>query len=1086
MVVYAPPGKEGPDKGKCEMTQRISAFAGLFVFWCIGVTSPLAGQGNSSLSGSVSDSTGAVVVKAKVELLRLDTGSVREIQSNESGAYVFAGVLPGTYRLTVKADGFASKTINGLVLPVATQVTQNVQLELGSVTEVVEVVADSQQINTVDATIGNAIGGQAIIELPSFARNVAGLLALQPGVNVFGNVNGGKSDQANVTLDGVDVNDQMDRSAFTSVLRVTLDSVQEFRTTTTNANADQGRSSGAQVALVTRSGTNDLHGAAYWYHRNTIHAANDWFNNRSGVKRPALLINIPGARVGGAIKKDKLFYFLNWEQRQDRSAANISRVVPSLGIRQGNVRYPIRGGGTGTLTPADIRTIDPRGIGVNTEVLRLFQSYPAPNDDTLGDGLNYVGFRFSAPLALRNNTYIARLDYNLSSKHMIFVRGQLQNDRSISAPQFPGEVPNSANLKNGKGIAIGYNASLLPSLFSTFRYGLTRNSYESSGIQTAPAVTFRGLDPRYGLTLGIARTIPVHQISEDLAWNKGRHDVRFGGVMRWISNRSNNYGRSFHDGIVNPGWMAGVGENLAPANYAGGSLAYTNAMVGVLGLVTQVNARWNYDIDGNVLGVGTPVARNFKNEEYEMYAMDTWKLSRTLTMTGGLRWSLMPPLYEAGGNQISTNIPLGDWFDLRGGLGDKGQPSSAAPLITFLKHNAQGGRPLYPYHKNLVAPRLAIAWSPNKSTGLLAKMLGGPGKSSIRAGWGMYYDIIGQPLARTYDNTAFGFATLLRNPSGQQNANNAPRFTGMYQVPSSLLRPAPRGGFPQTFPSGGAAITNTVDDSLKMPYTMNMNLSVSREFGNDWIIQGSYVGRQSRRSLINRDLAMPLNLTDPKSGQTYFEAATLMTRLVRQGVTVANVPRIPFFENFYSKAATATLSPTQRAYSAFRAYPNDTTTALEDIDNFCDPVCSDLGRFAFYSPQFGALSAWSSVAGGNYHAMQWSLRKRISRGLMADFNYTWSKSQDLASTEENGGSFAGFLMNSWNPSQRRGLSDYDQRHIWNANWLYELPFGKSKKFLADANRGLDAVVGGWQWSGTWTQSTELPVSVGNIFAFPSN
>jgi hypothetical protein len=1054
---------------------------------------PALGQQLSTLNGTVTDPTGSVVVGATIRLESVTRGIlVREETTGNEGRYVFPQIQPDTYKISAKSAGFNDVIVNNVVVLVNTPATVDIRFEkIGAVAETISVSAESVQVNTTDASIGNAIGSMPIIQLPSFARNVAGLLALQPGVNIFGNVNGGKSDQANVTLDGIDVNDQMERSAFTSVLRVTLDSVQEFRTTTTNANSDQGRSSGAQVSLVTKSGTNEIHGSAYWYHRNTAHAANDFFNNLSGVKRPKLLINIPGAAVGGAIKKNKLFYFLNWEQRNDRSEFNASRTVPSEKLRQGIVQYRNRAGALTEIGPQAIRTqIDPGGIGPNQAVLQLFNSYPVPNDFTLGDGLNFQGFRFVAPLLLRWNTYTSRFDYQLNSRHTLFARGQLQNDRSTGAPQFPGEQPNNAFLTNSKGIAIGHNMVITNSLVSTFRYGITRLSRETTGIQTASAVSFRNLSDRFGLTTGISRQIPLHQFSEDMSWTKRNHAFQFGGIVRLISNQSRNFGRSFHAASTNVSWLRGTGSDLQPADLAPADrTAYNDAMMALLGIVSQGTARWNYNIDGSVLPVGAPISRNFKNEEYEMYFMDSWRMKRNLTVTYGLRWSLMPPIHEANGVQISTNIPLGDWFNTRGALGDQGKSQEEAGRIIFLRRDDPKARPIYPFHKGNVAPRVAFAYSPTADSGIGRFLFGGAGKSVIRAGWGMYYDLIGQPLARTYDVTAFGFASNLVNQSGQLTSAAAPRFTGVFSVPSALIRAALPGGFPVQFPSSGTgsfAITNSIDDTLKMPYTMNMNLSIGREFGNGWFIQGSYVGRQSRRSLANRDLAMPTNMTDPASGQTYFEAATILARQVNARVPIAQVQPLPFFENFFGNLRNARQTATQAVYEVAQFYPNDFTSALADLDQFCDPACGRLGKNMMMNPQFSALSAWSSIAGGNYHSMQWTLRKRFSEGLVLDFNYTYAKSQDLGSANENGGSFSGFLVNSWNPSQRRGVSDFDQRHIWNMFFVYELPFGRGKRFGDGMNRLLDAAVGGWQLSGVWTQSTERPWAVGNGRNWPTN
>ncbi|MBL8176641.1 MAG: carboxypeptidase regulatory-like domain-containing protein [Bryobacterales bacterium] len=1064
----------------------------LKILLLLSLPATLTAQQLSQVSGTVTDPSGAIVIGAKIRLESLSKGIlVRETITEETGRYLFAQILPDRYKITASAPGLQDITIAGAVVQVATPARYDIAFEKAAgLTESITVTVESSQVNAVDASLGNTFGTRPIMQLPSFARNVAGFLALQPGVGEFGNVNGGKSDQANVTLDGIDVNEQMERTAFTTVLRVTLDSVEEFRTTTTNAGAEQGRSSGAQVSLVTKSGTNSTNGSVYWYHRNTATAANSFFNNANGVDRPVLLINIPGASVGGPIRKNKLFYFFNWEQRNDRSAVNVERTVPSALLREGSVVYRNRAGQRITLSPERVRTLDPRALGANRAVLDLFRSFPLPNSDTPGDNLNFFGYRFTAPQELRFTTYISRFDYQLKENHNFFFRGQLQNDRSTGEPQFPGEPPNSIFLRNAKGVAVGYNAVLSPRLVSSFRYGFTRLSRESTGNQNASYISFRGLDDRYGFTNGLWRKMPVHQFTEDLTWTRGAHAIQFGGVGRFIVNQSRSYLRSYHFATTNASAMRGTGQDISPTDVAPADrTAVSDAMAAILGLVSEVTANWNYTIRGEVLPVGAPIRRDFRNRELELYVQDSWRARKDLTVTLGLRWSLMPPVHEANGQQVSTNIPLGSWFDTRGALADLGRSQEEAGRIVFLAKGDPRSRPIYPFHKTNFAPRVAVAYAPTGRSGLGKFLFGTAGKSSIRAGWGMYYDIIGQPLARTFDLTAFGFATTLTNPAGILTATTAPRFTGLYDIPANLLRRAPAGGFPTQFPDdpdSGFAIANSIDDRLKMPYTMNMNLTVGREFQGGWFIQGSYVGRQSRRSLINRDLAMPSNLRDPVSGQSYFEAATQMALLVNARTPVASVPRVPFFENYYSNLRTTARTASQRVYALASEFPNDFISALALLDEYCDPDCGRLGPNMMMNPQFSSLSAWSSIAGGSYHSMQWTARKRFSAGLTMDFNYTFSKSQDLASAEENSGEFVGFLVNSWDPSQRRGVSDYDQRHIWNMQWVYDLPFGKGRKFLGAAGPAWNHIAGGWQVSGIWTQSTEFPWSAGNGRNWPTN
>lgn len=1098
------------------------------LLWVLGFSLSIAtvvfGQ-TTSLTGTVTDPSGAVIPSATITIVNVQTGAQRETTSDPQGRYTMSQLKPGTYRLTAKASGFSDVVMNNVELLVNQPATVDLLFEkVGTTTQTVLVEATATQVNTTDASIGNAIGTQAIIEMPMYARNVAGLLAFQPGVTSFGafgqqtldlrsgSVNGGKSDQSNITLDGADVADQNTRQAFTSVLRVTLDSVEEFRTVTTNGDAATGRGSGADIQLVTKSGTNDFHGSLYEYRRGTETAANSFFNNRSGVPRAPLLINVFGGSGGGSIKKNKLFYFLNYEGRRDASAVTVTRTVPTELMKQGIIQYHNTSGQLVQVGPEQIKSIDPAGIGISPAALKDLQSFPAGNNTAVGDQLNTTGYLFNAPGHSVQNTYIAKFDYHLADNHSLFIRGNLQNDSAdngaSNAPQFPKRPANSVSLANSKGLAAGWTGVLTPKLVSTFRYGFTRAGTQDTGVLTSNYEWFRGLDTPYGTSTGISRIVPVHTIAEDFSWNVGAHDIRFGAVVRLVSNSSLSYSHSFSNASSNPSWLKGSGLDLSPASLAlskGDTTSFQYAMGALLGIEPQGTARYNYLVDGTLITPGLPVTRDFVNHEGEMYVQDTWKATRNFTVTAGLRFTLAPPVYEANGQQASTNIPLNDWLSQREILMNQGQSQMGAGLITFVPVNQ--GRSMYPFHKNW-APRLGLAYSPKGDSGLSKFFFGGPGKTSIRAGAGMYYDIIGQPLAQTFSSTAFGVSSTLTSPPNVLSTAQAPRYTGFFTVPAAVVPPPGPGGLPRTYPTSGAgsfAITNSIDDKLKAPYTMNLDFSIGRDLGHGFFIQGAYVARLSRHSLVNQDLAMPTNLKDPKSGQTYFEAMTqLATLLDLQHVSIANLPKIPFFENLWSKAAGNGLTATQVWANDYKnnSNPGDFTNTLNNADNsancntnattfFSDGSvnsmhCGDLGPFAMFNPQFSALSAYSSIGIGNYHAMQWTVRKRFSSGLQFDVNYTWSKSIDLGSTIENTGSFSGLILNTWNASQMRGVSSYDTTHSVNAYGVYQLPFGRGMKFGSNMNKALDAIFGGWQISGTYRQTSGLPFSINNGQRWPTN
>jgi hypothetical protein len=309
------------------------------------------GQASTSLRGTITDPSGSTIAGAQVVLASPESKTERAATTGDQGEYQFLFVPPGTYTLTVTAKGFQRYQISGVQLLVNTPATLNAQVKVGGTTETVNVTSEQPALNLVDASIGNSFDETHVRQIPLEGRNVPDLLSLQAGVAYTGNrigdkdqdtrngaVNGARSDQSNVTLDGVDVNDQSNGYAFTSVLPVTQDSVQEFRVTTTNYGADQGQGSGAQVALVTKSGTNALHGSLYEYLRNTITSANDYLVKQSELnigdpnKPLQLNRNIFGVSVGGPVQKDRLFFFANYEGTREREQQRAERVIPTYPI----------------------------------------------------------------------------------------------------------------------------------------------------------------------------------------------------------------------------------------------------------------------------------------------------------------------------------------------------------------------------------------------------------------------------------------------------------------------------------------------------------------------------------------------------------------------------------------------------------------------------------------------------------------------------------------------------------------------------------------------------------------------------------
>jgi hypothetical protein len=386
-----------------------------------------------------------------------------------------------------------------------------------------------------------------------------------------------------------------------------------------------------------------------------------------------------------------------------------------------------------------------------------------------------------------------------------------------------------------------------------------------------------------------------------------------------------------------------------------------------------------------------------------------------------------------------------------------------------------------------IAPRIGFAYSPQADSGWTKRLFGGPGKTSIRAGFGIYYDAFGQSLIRLADATSLGFSTSLQNP-GTQTYQTVQRYISPTQIPAGLLPAAPAGGFPQVAPDS-YAVTSGLDSNMQNPYSMNFDFSLGRDLDHGFHIEASYIGRLSRHSLIGDDVGMYTNLVDPKSGQSYFQAATVMQQYVRAGVPASSVPAIPFFQNLFPGYAGSGRTATQNIYqNVWSQNPASDTTALQVIDasaSNCSP-CSIYGPNALYNPQYVALTAFRSIGSGDYHAFEATLRKRFSGGVQFDFNYTLSKCMDMGSTRESDGSTADLIQNPWNPGQMRAVCDYDVRNMVSAFMVAELPFGRGHLIAPHANRFVNAIIGGWQLSSIWRQSSGLPVGVSNGGYWPTN
>ena len=999
--------------------RTISVFAVLAFFSALA-----AAQSTSSLNGTATDPSGAAVAGARITLTDAATGFQRTTASNATGLYQFLDVPPGDYKLDATATGFAPFLVAKVTLLVKLPSTVNLKFQVAGVTTSVSVEGEAPLINRTDASLGNVVEGDQIAELPIADRNVVQLLSLQPGVAYLGTqidqntdtrsgaVNGLRSDQSNVTLDGIGVNDQNFGYAFTSVLNVPPDSVQEFRVTTANANADSGYSSGAQVSLVTKSGTNRFHGSAYEYNRNTVFAANDPFLKASQMesgqpnKRPELIRNVFGATFGGPIIKNRLFFFANYEGRRDAEGTSVLRTVPSAALAHGVLQYQCQNlsdcpSGTSVIgsdgktytAPAgyyalgidpnpganqgknQIAEIDPGNAqnplgqpflqGPNPAVEALLQQYPAPNE-TAGDGVNTLGYRFASPADSSYNTYILRTDYHINSNgsETLFWRGQLQYYKIPGAQEFPGQSAATNTLDDSKGSTVGLTSLINSRLINDFKWGWVRQAGKTGGNSPYPGVFLNGLSNLVPFTRSTIFSVPVHQWTDTLNWTRKNHTFEFGGDFFLIRNQHASYANSFSDVQSNVVYLntAGISEpgNPSPLNpfnntnpdtgnpypqvNANFASNYDSAIAILLGLFPEGDGIYNFARNGTALQQGTAINRRYAINDYEFYGQDTWRVNPRLTVTYGLRWVLEAPPYESNGLQVApcveapgggcTKQNVADWFNHSAQLAAQGQPANNAGEISFvLGGPVNHARGLWNWDKKNFSPRIAVAWAPDTGDGWTSKILGKKDQFTIRGGYSIMYDHFGIPIVNSFDqHGSFGLASVIGDSAGSVSPSDALRFTCLIPgasgqsclppacasltTPGCVFGPAPAGSFPYTPLSTNFAINWGLDQSLKTPYAHTFNFSLQRQLTSRSSLQLTYVGTVGRRLPLQVDLAMPTNLTS--SGMTYFQAATMLSKAAAAngvGTDVNSIQPIPFFENLFPAWAGTTVQNNLTAQS---------------------------------------------------------------------------------------------------------------------------------------------------------------------------
>jgi len=1112
-------------------------------------------QDLAGLVGTVTDESGGAIGKATVTLVNTRTGSTMQSQTSDTGAYRFVQLAPGPgYELKVSRDGFKSITISNLYLAVATTRTQDVQLSLGTVTQTVEVKSEgSVSLDTTDSTIGNNFDLRAVADLPNeFRDDPANLLRLQPGVvsaqgglnadpsgSRDGAVAGARADQNNITVDGIDATDYAFGFSFRTQAAIPVEAVQEFSTQVGSFTPAYGGRGGAETVIVTKSGTNQFHGAAYEFNRTAATEANTFFNNKNGVPRPNLVRNQFGANLGGPVLKDKLFFFFDYEGRRDAQQANELQLVPLPHVQNGELAYinatsSVTGqpcSTTNRLSSADVSTdcvtilpaaqvaaLDPCSKaggcpnapgfmtpGIAPSLLNLFKTrYPAPNDFSAGDGINTAGFRFNAPIPLTENSYLGRGDFIINSRNKLFGRVNFRNLNSIIQPiQFPGDPTTGPNILRDYGWVLGETWTKSANTVNQVVIGETRNNNDQP-ILFNPAgglveLSFFGgsLATPYARQSQIGHISPVPTFRDDVTLIRGRHTIQFGGQWNPTKVRStltNNFD-FIQEGLG--GSILSLPDNLRPANIlhdpngvATGN--WDNFFVGALGIINNVQSAITYMKNGQVVPAGQEThRRDYRSYLYATYVQDSWKLRKDLTLTGGVRYQYASVPYEVNGLQASFfNTDLSQLLQVRlqNGLNGISGPNATPQLTYQLSGKANHAPSLYTPDKLNFSPRLAFAWNPGFREGVLGHIFGDH-KTVLRGQASLVYDeTVINAITNLEDQGNYVFGNTVATNFGGGGANASlqsdPRFSAPNAVP-----------FPVVAPPFMTSVTPTaifnygLDTHLHTPYSETFSFGVQRELPGGFQLEVDYFGRLGRKLFVLADAGGMVNFVDKSSGHSFVGDTTTLEQLARQNTKPQNVTALPFFENQLQAGTgescaqinqqifgTPFTTCTQAIYAL-----NQTALQQGNLSAVALTILGLAPPNVVIPSQFFVNALGTNKGYSSYNAMFTTVRKRLSHNLQFDFNYTYSHSIDNNSIiANNNGNFvagtASVLCDPYNLKTCRGNSEFDAKHQVNASFLYNLPVGKNQFIAHDAPRWMDEIVDGWQVSGVVTWRTGLAMN----------
>jgi hypothetical protein len=1115
------------------MTKPILAF--LLLTFCL--TAVASGQGTTSrVTGTVVDEKGSVVPGALVTLTNDATQTSLTTQTGDGGTYVFDQIQVGKYTVSVEKQGFKKAVSVANTANINQTTTVDFTLEVGGLAETVQILSSAAPVQTSSAgNFGNTVEQRTLLTLPivgNRGRNPLEFINFQPGVVTGANTGGGihvhgSRDRAfNFTLDGIDINETSAGGSNFTPIRTNPDSLTEFQVVTGNFTADLGRSSGAQVTLVTKSGSNDFHGSVFEFYQTPRFHANEYNNIINNAQRPQFVQHIFGGSLGGPVYlprfgeggpthysgKNKTFFFTNIQFLRTSQSFFVNRTVYTQQARNGIYRYVQGGVNRNAIqanpsvdangNPLPGRTIrsynvfpNPLSLGPDPTTSFIIGKTPLPNNFNVGDGLNVAGFGFVAPQTERQYDFTTKIDHHFNERHTLYVRwahgaqNTLGDNVNGGLQKFPG-LPNFVDTyRTPRNLAVNYRWTVSPNVVNEFVAGFNRFtfSFNNPDPQENPAVILNvPNDPlNFEEPVNNLRTITTWQFVDNVSVIHNNHAFKFGTNLRFqkhVDDRSAVAGvltraRIFLTTGINPvpasfGTQAG-GSTLVPGIDAADRSRLDSVINDLLGRVGTINQAF-VAIDDNTFGPGrTRFLYDARYPEFDFFGQDTWKVSRNLTLDLGLRWEMR--LSPRAPNDIVLRP------EQRLALGE-------APTNAF----KFGEGKLYDDSWFQLAPTAGFAWDPF-----------GDGKTSIRANYRLAYDRTNTFVFSSFIfQSAPGLTRAVTNNSFGQNGgllrSGVPVLNSNDVTPLQFRQP----------PAFSTNSLNVVDSELKSPKTHQYSISFQREIGSGNVLEVNYIGRQGRDLYggydVNQvDIRDNAFLADFEQLRTTGNSPRINQLLAgHSGLALVSGVRetgsqfllrqslagpVRLANGTVTSNLVAAGAVAQAAFIIAQSVQGQfvTNPALRGTPTL---TANGFSPFFFQPyPQFtGAVNVIDNGDRSRYNALEIQFSRRSSKGLAFQASYTLAKAEDTRSfdpaftiiTRGGTGQSAGntpFDINNRDLNYAR--ADFDRRHALQGYVLYELPIGKGRRWGSDWGKTTDFLLGGFNVSAILRRYSGRPFTV---------